>query len=104
MTTEQLVRVLARSRVPALDRITHVNEHQTGIQLSYEITPLLNGGALLLYDWKGASAAFVPSLSYSASTDIVVTLAGQVFVGRDGGDTEYGDAPGLLILSLEAYF
>ena len=104
LDASRLVRALALGRQPVLDRITTINEHQTGVSLSYEINPLLSASVLVLYDWKGASAAFAPSLSWSPLSDVVVSVAAQLFVGRDEADTEYGDTPGLLIVSFEAYF
>ncbi len=103
-TSKRVVRALGRSQIPLLDRITTVNEHQTGVQLSYEFHPLLTGSALVLYDWNGASAAFAPALSFSPWADLVVSIGGQVFVGSAGGKNDFGDTPGLFILSVEAYF
>ena len=104
LNTQRLARGFARGQLPVLDRITTVRKHQLGMQASYEITPLLSGGALVLYDWDGRSAAFVPSLSYSPLADVVVSVAGQLFVGKANGRNDYGDTPGLLIVSVDVYF
>lgn len=101
---ERLARGLARGQIPVLDRITTVRKHQLGAQASYEITPLLTGGLLVLYDWDGRSAAFAPSLSWSPLADVVVSVAGQLFVGKANAQNDYGGTPGLLIVSVEAYF
>ncbi len=101
---ESLFGDFALGRLPVLDRITTVRKHQLGAQASYEITPLLTGAVLVLYDWDGRSAAFAPSLSYSPLADVVVSVAGQLFVGKASGRNDYGDTPGLLIVSVEVYF
>ena len=102
--SSNIVRALARGQVSILDRITTVRKHQLGAQASYEITPLLTGIALVLYDWDGRSAAFAPALSYSPVADVVVSVAGQLFVGKASGRNDYGDTPGLLVVSAEVYF
>ncbi|MBW2279809.1 MAG: hypothetical protein JRG82_03620 [Deltaproteobacteria bacterium] len=102
--SDRVIRAIARGQLPLLDRITTVNEHQTGIVLSYEFHPLLTGSAVVLYDWNGASAAFAPSLSFSPWADLVISVGGQLFVGRADEKNDFGDTPGLLILSVEAYF
>ena len=104
LNTERLARGLARGQLAILDRITTVRKHQLGAQASYEITPLLTGAVLVLYDWDGRSAAFAPSLRYSPLADVVVSVAGQLFVGKASGRNDYGDTPGLLIVSVDVYF
>jgi hypothetical protein len=97
-----LLQALVLAQAPQFDRITTIAKNQTGLQTSYEITPLLRGNFVVLYDWNGASAAFLPGLSYAWRSDVEITLGGQLFVGRDR--EQYGDISNLVLLQVDAYF
>ncbi len=97
------IQLLALAQAPQLDRLTTVVRHQTGLLLGYDLTPLLRGDLLTLYDWNGASAAFLPTLSYEWQPDLVITIGAQLFVGSDES-TEYGEVSNLLLVQLDAYF
>ena len=100
---EPVAKALARLQGPLLKRVVTTVQNLSGLQLAYELHPLVQMSALWLYDWHGASLAFAPSLVYSAFDDVNVTLATQVFVGRRHA-TEFGDRSGLLIVSIEVFF
>ncbi len=97
------IQVLALAQAPQLDRLTTVVRHQTGLLLGYDLTPLLRGDLLTLYDWNGASAGFLPTLSYEWQPDLVITIGAQLFIGSDES-TEYGEVSNLLLVQLDAYF
>ncbi len=97
------LQALALAQAPQLDRITTIVRNQTGFQVGYDLTPLLRGDVVVLYDWDGPSAALLPALRYSWRADVEITLAAQLFVGRDGR-TEYGGVSNLLLVQLDAYF
>jgi hypothetical protein len=92
-----------RSQTLFLDRITTVARNQTGFQIGYDLTPILRGDLLALYDWNGPSTAIVPAITYQWRQDVEISLAAQFFIGRDAR-TEYGDRSTLLVLQLDAYF
>jgi len=98
-----ITELVVGTQVPLFDRIVTVSEDLTGAMLSYEFSPFWQGSLLGIYDWHGASAAIAPSLSFSPSSDLVFTAAGQLFLGNDS-DTQYGRQPGILILQVELYF
>jgi hypothetical protein len=100
---ETALRLLARAQTLLLNRITTIVRNQTGFQVGYDLTPILRGDFLVLYDWDGPSAAVVPALRYVWRDEVEIALAAQIFVGRDGR-TEYGDRSPLLLLQLDAYF
>lgn len=97
------VQQLVAAQAPSRDRIVTIVRHQTGMQLGYDLTPLLRADLLAIYDWDGPSAAVVPQLRWAARADLDLALGVQLFVGRDGR-SEYGDRPALLIAQLDFYF
>lgn len=95
--------LVAAAQAFAFDRITTVVRNQTGLQVGYDLTPLLRGDLLVLYDWHGPSVATVPMLRYSWRADLEVGIGAQLFLGRDAR-SEYGDRSNLLIVQVDAFF
>ena len=100
---ETAVRVLAAVQADLTNRITTTGLNLTALEFGYELTPLLRGDLLLLYDWSGRSAALAPTLSYQLRSDLELSLSGQFFLGRDE-NSQFGDLPALGILRIDAFF
>lgn len=93
------LRLVAASREPQLVTIAR---NQTGVQLGYDLTPLLRGSFLWLHDWNGASEAFVPSLVWSPVDWTELSAGVQLFRGSKTG--QYGGLPALWILRADVFF
>lgn len=100
---EELVAALAEGQKPLLDRLASRVRHQTGFEFGYDLTPLLRGDFLAIWDWRGASAALVPSLTWSVRSNVSLSVGAQLFVGSDG-DSEFGDASELGFARFDYYF
>ncbi len=100
---DALLELLAEAQVPLLDRLTTRVRHQTGVQVGYDLTPLLRADFLVLWDWRGASAALAPALSWSVRSDVSLSLGAQLYLGSDP-DSEYGDAANLVFARFDYYF
>ena len=90
---------------PALfgaSRVVTFGENQTGALVGGDITPELRLDFLSIYDWDGQSAAFFPSLRYSPSGWLEVTLGVQTFVGPRR--SQYGDAETFGYLLADFFF
>ncbi|MEE2665933.1 MAG: hypothetical protein VX681_17610 [Myxococcota bacterium] len=61
----------------------------TGVELGYDLTPELRGDLLSLVDWSGRSLMLFPSLVWSPSGSVELSLGVQVGVGPTR--SEYGD-------------
>jgi hypothetical protein len=83
-------------------RVVSFSRHQTGVMLSYELTPTLQGDLLVIYDWDGHSSAIAPQLSYTPRNDLEVGLGLQFFTGSP--DSQYGQAQNLVFLTVEYFF
>jgi hypothetical protein len=103
VTVETGTALIAAAQISALDRITTISLHQTGIQVGYDLTPLLRFDFVSLYDWSGPSVVFAPALTWSATPNLDLSLAGQLFYGPEGR-SDYGGEPPLLILRGDLYF
>ncbi len=57
--------------------------HQTGLMLGYELSAAFSGNLLLLWDWRGESAAVVPVLTYTGWNSVELTVGLQLFAGAD---------------------
>jgi hypothetical protein len=100
---EALLDLLGEAQTPLLDRLATRVRHQTGVQVGYDLTPLVRADFLVLWDWRGASAALAPALTWSARASLSLSLGAQFFVGSQE-DSEYGDAANLLFARLDFYF
>jgi hypothetical protein len=83
-------------------RVITFARHQTGAMLGYDLTPVLRGELLVIYDWNGHSSAIAPQLRYTPRGDLEMTLGVQVFTG--GRASEYGQAEDLAFLSVDYFF
>jgi hypothetical protein len=101
--TAELIDALAETQGPLLDRLATVARHQTGVQVGYDLHPLLRADLLTIYDWNGASVAFFPVLTWSARSNLVLSAGVQLFLG-EGSDTEYGERANLVFASVDFFF
>jgi hypothetical protein len=99
LTPDSGLRLFAASRAPQL--VTFAR-NQTGVSFGYDLTPLLRGNFLCLYDWNGASEAFVPSLTWSPRDDLELSAGVQMFRGSKTG--QFGGLPTLWILRADVFF
>ena len=74
----------------------------TGLALGYDLTPELRGDILTLVDWSGGSVMFFPSLVWSPSGSVELSLGVQVGAGPTR--SEYGDRGALGYLLGEWFF
>ncbi len=76
--------------------------HQTGLQLGYDLTPVLRLDGLVLYDWNGHSVALAPVLGFTPTDSLELRAGLQVFFGPRR--SQYGSAAHLAFLQLEWFF
>jgi hypothetical protein len=93
------------SRIEPLStsRLATVSRNLTGVELGYDLTPLLRADVLWIHDWLGPSEAVFPSVTWSVRSDLEISAGVQLFSGAGGGG-EYGGLPPLYFLRLDAYF
>jgi hypothetical protein len=84
-------------------QIFTVSHNLTGMQVGYDLTPLLRGNVLWIHDWQGPSEALVPSLVWSPRSDLEISAGVQLFGGNDGSG-EYGGLPPLWFFRADVYF
>jgi len=77
--------------------------NQTGFQLGYDVTPLLRADLLWIHDWNGPSEALVPSVTWSARSNVDVSVGVQLFGGNHGSG-EYGGLAPLWFFRGDVYF
>jgi len=83
-------------------RIASNAPHLTGLQLGYDVTPELRATLLTLYDWQGRSASFFPSLQYSPTGWLELTLGVQAFAGPHL--SQFGSSETLGFLLADVFF
>jgi hypothetical protein len=83
-------------------RVVTRAEHLTGAQTGYDLTPEMRGELLVLFDWTGTSASFIPSVRYTPLDWLELSLGAQLFVGP--AQSEFGNADSLVFLIAEAFF
>jgi hypothetical protein len=71
-------------------------------QISYPITPLINGDFTAIVNPYDGSFFLGPNVSFSLTDNITLLLMGQVFIGADG--TEFGDNGQLYYMRLKWSF
>lgn len=76
--------------------------HQTGFQVGTDLTSILRGDFLAIYDWNGESVVLAPTVGYSPTGSIELTLGFQGFLGPDR--SQYGSAQNLVYLLAEFFF
>jgi hypothetical protein len=84
------------------NRYVTAAKHQTGFQTSYELNAVWSGSLLVLYDWNGTSAAFVPTVTAVPLGSLELTLGAQLFAGSKR--SQYGAAERLFFLVAEWFF
>ncbi|HTR82283.1 MAG TPA: hypothetical protein VMM58_11695 [Bacteroidota bacterium] len=57
-------------------------------EFSYDLSPLVRGSAFALFNPDDRSVAFVPSITWSAATNLDLMFLGLIFSGKEGA--EYG--------------
>lgn len=62
-------------------RVISLAKHTTGLQAGTDVTPALRADLLVLYDWNGSSAAFVPIVAYTGWNALELRVGAQLFAG-----------------------
>jgi len=70
--------------------------------VSCEITPLLVGTFSVIHNVDDGSVMLAPSVDYSLTEDLYLTLGAQVGIGQ--GQTEYGARPEVYYFQMRYYF
>jgi hypothetical protein len=83
-------------------RVITRSENLTGLELGYDLLPVLRLDALAIWDWQGQSAALFPTLSFTGWNDVELRLGAQVFFG--GAASEFGDTDPLVFVQAEWFF
>lgn len=83
-------------------RVVTLGEHQSGVQVGYDLRSDLRADLLTLYDWRGASASVFPSVRYSPTGWLELTLGVQLFAGPRR--SEYGQGETLGFVLAEVFF
>jgi hypothetical protein len=83
-------------------RVVTLAPHNTGAMVGYEFAPLLRGDLIVLYDWKGGSAVFFPTLRWSPFASVELSLGGQVTTGPRL--SQYGDLDPLVYVMAEWFY
>ena len=92
----------ASSAIAGSSGVVTFSKHQTGLLVGYDLTPELRGDLLVLYDWDGQSAAFLPTLSYAAYDFVELRLGAQFFAGPRL--SQYGASEHLVYLFADFFF
>ena len=103
LTPAQGLDLLAQPGVVPEAQLVTVSRNQTGIELGYDLTPLVRLDVLLIHDWEGPSQALYTQLSWSALSNLQLSLAAQLFGGRDG-EGNYGGLDPLYFARIDLYF
>ena len=96
------LRRLAERLLPPPEIVTF-SRNQTGLEIGYDLTPLVRANLLWIHDWNGPSEALAPSLIWQVRSDIELSAGVQLFGGNDGSG-EYGGLPPLWFLRADVYF
>lgn len=84
------------------NRVVTAARHQTGFQAGYDVNTVVRANLLVLYDWNGTSAAFLPSLTITPLGSLELSLGAQLFAGSKR--SQYGEAERLFFLVAEWFF
>lgn len=74
----------------------------SGLEFGYDPVSALHGSLLLLWDWKGESAALAPSLVFSGWNNSELSVGAQFFRGERS--SQYGERPPLFYGLYEFFF
>jgi hypothetical protein len=83
-------------------RVVSLVSHQTGFMAGYDLTTAVRGQLLVIWDWRGESAAIVPSVAFTGWNAVELTVGAQLFAGGDR--SQYGPQEPLGYLLLEWFF
>jgi hypothetical protein len=86
----------------SLHPISYSAEDYTGINVAYELTPLIRWNNYLIVNLSDGSMFFGPALSYSAKQNLDIRFGLQFFAGSSGD--EYGDKKDSSYAELSWYF
>ncbi len=103
LTPEQGLSLLTQAGVVPTSQLVTVSHNQTGLNLGYDLTPLLRLDLLFIHDWEGPSEAVFPVLTWSALQSVELSLGAQFFGGRDG-EGNYGGLDPLYFARIDVYF
>lgn len=78
-------------------RVVSQGEHLTGFQAGYDLTPDVRGDVLAIYDWEGGSVAVFPSVRYSPTGWLELTLGVQLFAGPRHSEYGLGETTGFAV-------
>ncbi len=62
-------------------RVVTNARHQTGLQLGYDVTPIIRADLLTLVDWNGESVVVAPIVTWSPLGSVEITFGAQLFAG-----------------------
>ena len=103
LTPEQGLALLTQDGVVPTSQLVSVSHNQTGLDLGYDLTPLVRLDLLWIHDWEGPSEALFPVISWSALQSLELSLGAQFFGGRDG-EGNYGGLEPLYFARIDVYF
>ena len=103
LTPEQGLSLLTQEGVVPTSQLVTSSHNQTGLDLGYDLTPLVRLDLLWIHDWEGPSEALFPVLTWSALQSLELSLGAQFFGGRDG-EGNYGGLDPLYFARIDVYF
>ena len=83
-------------------RVISLVSHQTGLMVSYELTSAVGGTLLVIWDWRGESAAVAPIVAFTGWNAVELSIGAQLFVG--GRRSQYGGQEALAYARVEWFF
>ena len=83
-------------------RVISLVSHQTGLMVGYELTSALSGNLLVLWDWRGESAAVAPIVTFTGFNTVELSVGAQLFAG--GRRSQYGGQEALAYAQVEWFF
>jgi len=84
------------------DGIVTVQKNLLGLNLGYDITPLIRAETLFIWDVDGKSTFIWPKLIWSVAQNLDATLSGQIYHGNE--DSEFGPFSNLYHAELQYFF
>ena len=76
--------------------------HQTGMTVGYDLGSAARGDLLVLWDWRGRSAAIAPILTFTGFNDVELSIGAQFYAGS--GRSQYGGQEALVYALAEWFF
>lgn len=84
------------------DGIATVQKNFMGLNLGYDITPLIRAETHFIWDVDGKSTFIWPKLIWSVTQNLDATLSGQIYHGNE--DSEFGSFSNLYHAELQYFF